>query len=98
VSKRKKTTLRPSEKIFLRRVARRIFELRRAAGLTQAELAERIDVSVPYQARVEGGQNLTLLTLRKYAEVFHVEPEDMLKAPASIAVKVGRPTKKPVSR
>ena len=85
----------PAADKFVKAVGRRIFELRRKAELTQALLAEQIDVSTPYQARVEGGtENLTLKTLHKYALAFGVRPHQLLLTPRSTKVKKGRPRSK----
>ncbi len=65
---------------FLLRVARRIARLRKAAGLTQEELATRLDTATRNIQRIESGtQNLTLLTVAKIAAELGVPPEDLFK-------------------
>lgn len=65
---------------FLMRVARRIASERRAAKMTQEELANRLGIAVRNLQRVEGGhQNLTLLTVAKIASAIGVRPEDLLR-------------------
>lgn len=51
-----------------------LVEARRAAGLTQAQLAERLGVSQAQVARVEkrGYDSLTLTSLRRYVEALGV--------------------------
>lgn len=57
---------------------------RRAAGLTQAELAARIGVSVDTIGRAERGDNATLVTtLIRIARETGVPLESLLKDPAS---------------
>jgi transcriptional regulator with XRE-family HTH domain len=56
----------------VRGVGARIAELRRAAGLTQEQFAEAINASVQYASRVEVGENLTLHSLAKIADVLDV--------------------------
>jgi transcriptional regulator with XRE-family HTH domain len=79
---------------LITRVARRIAELRRTRGLTQAEFAERLNCSVQYVGLVERGkQNLTLGKLAEIANVLGTSFEDLVKKPKrrSLEVKMGRP-------
>lgn len=58
--------------------------LREAAGLTQAELAERSGVSQTWISRLERGQeNPTLATLRRLAAAFGVRVTDLLDEQAA---------------
>jgi transcriptional regulator with XRE-family HTH domain len=53
------------------RVAYRILELRKKAGISQVELAEKIGTTQGNVARMESGrQNFTLQTLEKIAGTF----------------------------
>jgi len=55
--------------------------LRRAAGFSQVELAERIGSTQPYVAKVEAGNtNLQLSTLRRLAEVLSVDMNTLDRA------------------
>jgi len=70
------------------RVGRRVAELRRAAGLTQADMAERLDTDVANYRRIElGFQNVTLRMLARIAIVLDVrvarffEPLDDARRP-----------------
>jgi transcriptional regulator with XRE-family HTH domain len=77
---------------LIRSVGRRIAELRRAKGWTQAELAERLGVSIKWVSRVENGENLTLATLAKIGRVFGVRAAELLERPVSERrAKRGRP-------
>jgi transcriptional regulator with XRE-family HTH domain len=82
---------------LISRVARRIAELRRTKGLTQAEFAERLRCSVQYVGLVERGkQNLTLGKLAEIANVLGTTFEDLVKKPKrrSLEIKKGRPSGK----
>ena len=49
------------------------------AGLTQAQLAERIDTKQPYIASLESGSGCpTFETLAKLSEALNVSPRDLL--------------------
>ena len=71
------------------RVARRLAEVRRERGITQEELAERLDTAERNVRRIEAGQNITLRTLSRIAValgvhvVFDLAADDgAMKAPA----------------
>ena len=58
-------------------VGRRIAELREAADLTQANVAEKIDTTVTNYQRIEHGtQNVTLETMAKIANAIGVKVGD----------------------
>jgi transcriptional regulator with XRE-family HTH domain len=81
--------------VLVLKVGRRIAELRQLAGLTQEELAEQLGVGWRYLSRAERGENLTLRTMAKIANVFGVEVRSLLKKPRSMNVsKPGRPKKR----
>lgn len=73
-----------------RKVGRRIRELRRARGLTQATLAERLDISENYRGGLERGNRFpSLQLLETLADAFGVPvfelfrfPEEMLLLPS----------------
>ena len=67
---------------LIKRVASRVSELRRAGGLTQEKLAERLDTTVQYVSKVEVGENLTLSSLAHTANALGVRAADLLDAPA----------------
>ena len=59
----------PSVQEVYDHIGRRIAELRRARGLTQEQLAERVSRNVSYLARVEAGaKHATIDTLNAIAE------------------------------
>lgn len=76
-------------------VGRRIAELRVAKKLTQDEAAERADISLKYLQRVEaGGENLTLASLARFANLFEVPIQSLFRQPRNALPKPGRPAKK----
>lgn len=80
---------------LVRRIGRRIVELRQKRGLTQAELAERLRVSVQWMSRVEVGENLTVYTLARLARALGVRAINLFEEPAPEVreIKRGRPRK-----
>ncbi len=85
--------MRPADpRHVLRDLGRRIAELRKAGGLTQAELAELADVSVKYVQRVEAGrENLTVRSLVWLANLLGTATPGLFKLPRSRKVRTGRP-------
>lgn len=61
----------------------RLKECRRAAFLTQAELAGRAGVTVGTVIRLEQGGPANLPTVRKLAEVLGVDPAELTRPAAS---------------
>jgi transcriptional regulator with XRE-family HTH domain len=82
----------------IRLVGARVAESRRAAGLTQEALAERLSISSKYLQRVEAGlENLTLRSLVALANAVDVAPRDLLLKPRNAApTRPGRPRKRRV--
>jgi transcriptional regulator with XRE-family HTH domain len=81
---------------FVLRVARRIAEIRKAAGLTQDEFAEAMGTATRNVQRIEAGQNLTLYTLSRIATVLAVRPEDIVADDSSASQqRVRHPTATP---
>lgn len=79
----------------IRDVGRRVAELRSALGLTQDKFAEALGVSGVYVRRVEiGRENLTLRSLTRFASMLGVRTADLLQAPLSREVRVGRPPRR----
>jgi DNA-binding XRE family transcriptional regulator len=60
---------------------------RKRAGMTQAELAQALDVSQPYIAQIETGRRLGDVHLYvRAAKFFGVQIEDVIPAPAGTSV------------
>ncbi len=79
---------------LLRDVGLRIGELRRRAGLTQEEAAEKLGVAHRNYQRIElGQQNITLRSLARIAGVLGVRARELLDDPTSRTTKRGRPRK-----
>lgn len=67
------------ERRFLERVGDRVRERRVAAGLTQAQLAERCGLHRTFVGSVERGErNVALLSLKKIAAALRVTPAALL--------------------
>ena len=82
-------------KTILERTGSRISELRRSAGMTQAAMAEELEVTVKYVQQMEYGQiNIPLLTLSKVADIFGVEISALFVPPTTPKPKPGRPRKR----
>jgi transcriptional regulator with XRE-family HTH domain len=77
-------------------VARRIGELRAAAGLTQADVAERLQTTVSNYQRIEHGiQNLTLRMMSRIAAAIGVRVAVFFSPPERSRRRRGRPRKTP---
>jgi transcriptional regulator with XRE-family HTH domain len=64
---------------FLERVGFRVRELRQAAGLTQAQLADKCGLHRTFVGSVERGErNVALLSLRRIAQALRVSPVELL--------------------
>jgi transcriptional regulator with XRE-family HTH domain len=73
-------------------VSRRIGELRERAGLTQAQVAEAVGMTLTNYQRIEAGtQNLTLRTLGKVARALGVGVAEFFVAPERGRPRLGRP-------
>ncbi|MGH9298030.1 MAG: helix-turn-helix domain-containing protein [Acidimicrobiales bacterium] len=63
-----------SSSVVSKAVGQEIAKTRRARGLTQAELGERLDTSAAYVAKVETGRtNLTLGQLAAFADALNTD-------------------------
>lgn len=61
-------------------IGERIYELRKARGLTQDKLAERLDVTKGCISNWENGYiEPSVAQLRKLVEIFHVEADYLLE-------------------
>jgi transcriptional regulator with XRE-family HTH domain len=75
-------------------VGLRIAEIRSQFGLTQPDLAAKLEAEQRWIARIESGrQNLTLATLLKLSKALGVHISDFFQEPKKKAVR-GRPRKK----
>lgn len=73
-------------------VGRRLAELRVERGLTQEQVAETMDVTPQWLSRAENGENLTIATLVRFANIYEVAIPTLFEAPVSAArAKPGRP-------
>jgi len=66
--------------VYLQRLGEKIVELRKARGITQQELAERLGTKNTQVRRIERGTvNSTINMLRKIAGVLKIEVEVLVK-------------------
>jgi transcriptional regulator with XRE-family HTH domain len=81
----------------VRWVGGRVAERRRAYGLTQEQLAEKLEVSIKYLQRVEAGkENLTIASVVKLANALDTEPSYLLRQPRTPPRR--RPGRPPAKR
>lgn len=67
------------DKEYLKKVGERIRKIRKEKNIRQTELGYRCDIERPNIGRIEaGGNNLTLLTLRKIAQALEVDVTEIL--------------------
>jgi transcriptional regulator with XRE-family HTH domain len=60
-------------------IGRRIADARKTACLTQAELAEKIDISEKYLSRIECGKQLpSIVIVLKICEVLYISVDELL--------------------
>lgn len=77
---------------ILRDLGLRVRELRRHAGLTQEQAAERLGMLAPNYARIEQGRaNVTVDTLVRVSNALDVPLLELFRAPRNRTVRPGRP-------
>lgn len=68
-----------NDRDLVKQIGNAIAKRRRMAGLTQAEIAERLGISNDAISRMERGSIMpTVLRLIQFAEIFHCEASDLL--------------------
>lgn len=78
----------------LRDVGRRVGELRTARGYSQAELAERVGLSLRMMQSIEAGDNTSVARLLDLAKALNVSAGAFFEPPTSRAKKrAGRPAR-----
>jgi len=80
--------------LFLKKVGRKVGEIRSQKGFTQLQLSKRIGVSVQMVQYWESGRNITLRTLHNLSRHLKHPVHDFLNRPKSSAAKRGRPFSK----
>lgn len=71
-----------------RTIGNKLFNIRKKAGLTQAELAETAGLSDRTYADIERGNvNMRIETFLRICQVLHVTPDDILTENTSFAEK-----------
>jgi transcriptional regulator with XRE-family HTH domain len=78
----------------IKAVNRRIQELRVARGLTQAQMAEKLDVTLrAYQYWESGEKDMRVSTLIHLALALSCHPSKFFDKPKSKSLKPGRPSR-----
>lgn len=71
-------------RVLLRNLGQRVAELRRDAGLTQEDLAARVETDLKDLQRIEYGRsNVTARTVWRLARALGVEPIELWREPTS---------------
>lgn len=79
---------------FLKKIGRRIGELRAEDNYTQSRLAEKAGVSVQMVQYWESGRNITLKTLYNLSHFLDQPVARFLEEPKSAVARRGRPRRK----
>ena len=70
-----------SEKVFLHNLGKEICEARKRLNMSQAELAEKADLSVTYISKIEcGRRNFSAYTLARISQVLGLSSAQLLEA------------------
>ncbi len=80
-----------SDQRFLKKVGRKIGEIRAQKGYTQFQLAEQAGVSIQMVQYWESGRNITLKTLYNLGFQLDCPVENFLKQPRNLTAQRGRP-------
>ncbi|GEM_PF-2227727 len=80
-----------SDHQFLKKVGRKIGEIRLQMGYTQFQLAEQAGVSIQMVQYWESGRNITLKTLYNLAHQLDCPVHSFLKEPRHLTAQRGRP-------
>ena len=80
-----------SDHHFLKKVGRKIGEVRLQMGYTQFQLAEQAGVSIQMVQYWESGRNITLKTLYNLACQLDCPVHSFLKEPRNLTAQRGRP-------
>lgn len=80
-----------SDHQFLKKVGRKIGEVRLQMGYTQFQLAEQAGVSIQMVQYWESGRNITLKTLYNLAYQLDCPVHNFLKEPRNLTAQRGRP-------
>lgn len=73
--------MRKDRDIFLRNIGKRLCETRKLQGISQAELAERADLSVVYISNIEAGKkNISADVLLRLCSALNIPSDFLLRA------------------
>lgn len=82
----------------MRRVAKRIAEVRQERGLTQEAVALELGTATKNYQRIEYGQNVTVHMLGRLAAIFEVDPATFFEKPQGGGRAEARKTTRPQAR
>lgn len=83
----------PEDKQFYRELGQRVARIRKAQGLTQVQLAEKLGIAQQTMAHYEGGSlRISVALLKAVARTLDVSVEDLLDEPASAAKRKRGPS------
>jgi transcriptional regulator with XRE-family HTH domain len=85
--------LKTESRLFIRKVNRRIAEIRKEKGFTQAQIAEMMEVDLRQYQRCETERCITLGTLFRLKEALKCDVCEFFKEPTTGKDKRGRPRK-----
>ena len=77
----------------IKKVNRRIGEIRSKQGITQARLAEKLDIDLKVFQRFETNRNLTLRNIFRLKAVLDCDVKEFFYEPKSNGIGRGRPRK-----
>lgn len=86
-------SLSPDDRLFLKKIGRKIGEIRREKGFTQSQLAEKCGRSLQMIQYWESGHNLTLKSLYRLSQLLDQHVSDFLKPPEDMEKRMGRPVR-----
>jgi len=88
-----------SDRAIIQLVARNVRAMRKAAGLSQEELADLAEIDRTYVSQVERGlRNLTISVLARISRALKTSPDKLLVAPQDHVARRGGGARKGRSR
>jgi len=83
---------------FLKKVGRKISEIRSQNGYTQMQLASKTGISIQMVQYLESGRNITLKTLYRLAQHLNHPVHGFLEEPNNMLPRRGRPRLSPSNK
>jgi len=82
-----------ADQSFLKKVGRKISEIRSQKGYTQMQLAAKTGISIQMVQYLESGRNITLKTLYHLSQHLNHPVHGFLQEPENMGARRGRPRK-----